>query len=271
MPKRKGHKVVNSFMVTIIAGIMITLQTQQPYPDRAKFLLELGKMQDGTPKDEVARILGKPERIVVEHVQEGSRDVSQETWLYGTDGPTGAATLAEFTVYDGKLAYHPVFGNPPATSVISECELRKGLHCILDTMPKELGMPDKAMSTWVVKAVNALLPFGEVKCKAIVNECGRIMEGPSLLNPFPYFVCYALFDPPQQPGYFDIFGPVWYAAVPKDHHAQPRWPIEIVDNVPIIRGQPMGGFGGFAPPFESQFDKLKNRIHLRKSPLSLPK
>ena len=258
-------------MVTLIAGIMITLQTQQPYPDRAKFLLELGKMQDGTPKDEVARILGKPDRIVVEHVQEGSKDVSQETWLYGTDGPSGAATLAEFTVYDGKLAYHPVSGNPPDTSVISEGELRKGLHCILDTMPKELGMPDKAMSTWVVKAVNALLPFGEVKCKAIVNECGRIMEGPSLLNPFPYFVCYALFDPPQQPGYFDIFGPVWYAPVTKDHHAQPRWPIEIVDNVPIIRGQPMSGFGGFAPSFESQFDKLKNRIHLRKSPLSLPK
>ena len=258
-------------MVALVAGIIIAYQNPQAYPDRAKFLLALGKLQDGTSKDEVVKVLGKPDKIVIEHIAEGSRDVSEETWLYGTDGSNGAATLARFTVYDGKIAYHPVNGNPPPTSVIAEAELRKGLHIILDTFPKDYSTPNKDLAVWVVKTVNALLPFGESKCKAIVGECGRLTEGYGQLDPNPYFLCYSLFDPPQNPGYFDVYGPVWYAPGPKDHLMQPRWPVEIINNVPIIHGKPLSGFGGFAPTFLSVFQQLRDRIHLRKSPLTLPK
>ena len=258
-------------MLPLFAGLLFTFQDSQPYPDRANFLHVLARLADGTPRAEILKSLGKPDRIEIGRGYEGNKVVPEETWLYGTDSPTGAATLARFTVYDGKLAYHPVSETSPPISVISEADLRKGMHIVLDSFPKEQSNGNKDISAWVVRVVNALLPFGEAKCKAIIGECGRLMEGYGQLDPCPYFLCYSLFDPPAKPGYFDIFGPVWYSPAPHDHLAHPRWPVEIVDNTPIIRGKPMGGFGGYAPTFISEYKKLRDRIHIRKSPLSSPK
>jgi hypothetical protein len=262
-------------MLALAAAYLIAFQKAGgPYPDRAKFLQALKALPDRAPQAEVLKALGKPDRV--EHLGFSTvvngQTFEEETWLYGTDGPTGAATLARFEIYDGKLAYHPVFADPPSTGVISESELRKGMHLILDSMPTDRDSENKGISVWVVKATNALLPFGEAKCKAIVGECGRIIESYSQLNPVPYFLCYSLFDPPRPPGYFDGNGPVWTVEEPpQDRLAYPRWPVEIVNNAPVIHGQPMGGFGGIAPSFGATFAQLRDRIHLRKSPLSPPK
>lgn len=245
----------------------------QAYPDRAKFLHALKALPDQAPAAEVIRVLGKPDRI--EHYDtfdfELKKQFPAEIWLYGTDTPKGAGTLAEFSVYKGKLAYHPVTDDPPPASVISEADLRKGMHTVLDSWPDENHDSNEQIARWVAKTVNALLPLGEAKCKAIIGECGRVRESSHQLAPGMFFLTYALFDPPASPGYFDIFGPVWDAHPPvEDHALYPRWPIEVIGNVPIIRGHPMGAFGGFAPSFGTEFPKLRSRVHLRKSPLTVP-
>ncbi len=216
------------------------------------------------------KALGKPDRVNRWTVYEGSRAVGVEDWLYGTDGPKGAATLASFQVVDGRIGYHPVNGWPPSTALISEADLRKGMHLVLDAEPAGYAAA-RERSRWVAKTVNGLLPFGEAKCKAIFGEVGRVLAGEHQLDPNPFFVCYALFDPPAKPGYFDSFGPVWSSNAPTDHLKYPRCPVEIIDNQPVVRGAPMGGFGGFAPSFQTEFDDLRSRIHLRSGPLTVPK
>ena len=257
-------------MVTLIAGIALALQAPVTYPDRALFLKKLASLPDGTARSQVLQVLGKPDRIDTSEASEGSRKFTEETWLYGTDGGKGAATLARFDIYDGKLAYHPVNGKPPSPSVISEVELRKGMHAILDNLPREGRSTNRSIEKWVVKAVNALLPLGEAKCKAILFESARILEGYSQLNPTPYFLCFSLFEPPAKPGYFDCSGLVWNTPFIENPLSQPRWPIEIVHDVPVLHGEPLGGFGGFFPSFQSRLPALIGQIHLRKSPLAMP-
>src|SRR5579863_5239362 len=156
-------------MLHALVAIAVLLQGPPPYPDRAKFVHALNSLPEHATKAQIREALGNPDRISAssEMVFNGKR-VLQETWLYGTDGPTGAATLAQITVFDGQLAYHPATVPPPPVSVISEGDLRKGLHIILDSMPAEPAPrePGNAtLSAWVVKTANALLPFGEAKCK----------------------------------------------------------------------------------------------------------
>lgn len=257
-------------MVSLAIAYLVTLrgagvsQLSPQYPDRKKFLQALRGLPDRAPKSEVLKALGKPDRIE-------RSSPNEETWFYGTDGPTGSATLARFEVYDGRIAYHPASGDPPPTTVISEAELRRGMHLVLDKMPRSYNTTNLDISKWMVKTVNALLPFGEAKCKAIAGECGHIMAGYAQLDACPYFLCYSLFDPPEPPGYFDDHGIVWDAPEPKDRSKTPRWPVEIILNTPVIRGHPLGAFGGYAPSFGTVFDDLRGRIHLRKSPLSAPK
>lgn len=256
-------------MLPVVAAIVLASLAPPTYPDRADFLRKLKALPERAPRAQVLATLGKPDRIESSSVTMNGKLETDETWFYGTDG-SGAATLARITVYEGKLAYHPVRESPPPTSVISEAELRSGLHTILDKMPSAYGDSNVDLERWVARSTNALLPFGEAKCKAIVGECGRLMEGYSQLNPCPYFLSFSLFDPPKPPGYFE-WGPVWDAPEPKDRLAHPRWPVEIVNNVPTIKGKPVGGFGGKAPSFELTFMELRPRIHLRKKPLTVPK
>jgi hypothetical protein len=258
-------------MNALFAGILVALQVPQVCPDRARFLHALEALPDGTPQAKVLQALGKPDRIENHgNVSIAGKPIADETWIYGTDGPHGAGTLTRFDVVDGKIAYHPVSASPPPTSVISEAELRKGMHIVLDAMPSDYGNTKTALSAWIVRSVNGLLPFGEVKCKAIIGECGRVLEGYSQLDACPYFLCYSLFDPPQPAGNFRDFPAVWDAPFPLDQSLQPRWPVEIVNNIPIIHGKPVGPFGGVAESFISGYKRVRDQLHMRKSALAPP-
>lgn len=243
----------------------------QAYPDRAKFLRDLKALPDQAPSAEVIRVLGKPDRVSSHGAIENGQSTTYETWYYGTDDKGGAATLAELSIYNGHLAYHPVSSDPPSTKVISEVELRRGMHIVLDRFPPTSSSSNEETAKWVAKSVNGLLPFGEAKCKAIISECGRITENSAQLCPWLYFLTYSLFDPPKPPGYFDGSKPVWVAPLPDNKRLQfPRWPVEIVNNMPVIHGGPIGVFGGYAPDFATVYPTIRDRIHLRKALLKVP-
>jgi hypothetical protein len=118
--------------------------------------------------------------------------------------------------------------------MFTEEELRSLLR-LLDTAPVLQGSRYNPLST--IRIVNRLQRLGKEKALAAIDEYLRVTPAPldSEANEGVFLVHRVLFDIPEPPGYMPV---MWVGApspeAPKDPKLLPRFPIVIVDDVPIL-------------------------------------
>lgn len=218
---------------------------------RITFGLAFQKLREGMPAVEVEGILGKADDIRTGRDPNGISSGVREVWCYGTDGHFTFPTLA--SVYfddDGKVK--SLFGTNGAESLVNKLgdgELNRLLRIISL-------VPGRTNPGTIIQAVNALQPLGKESGCAVLREYLRITmpydawwkihEGCDLeVNLF--LLVRALFDVPisgtrEVPDSYDVVrkgylrSPGLGATVPappNDRTAYPRFPLHIVDGVPL--------------------------------------
>jgi len=206
--------------------------------DRAAFARALAHVHPGMTAAQVRKVLGPPDDVRTEHDPGGiSATRTTEIWRYGTSGHLTFATLGTVHLMaDGKVQY--VFGGrgqPPRG--FPEPELRHLLG-LIDAVPSYSAPLDPAR---LIQAVNALQRLGKARALAAVDEYLRVS------SPFDddgregvFLLMRALFDVP--PGGMPVMA-VGAAATPTDPKALPRFPLVLVDDVPLklVSGYVVGG------------------------------
>ncbi len=211
--------------------------TSAPAP-RVAFSAKLGKVTAGMTADAVTKLLGAPDDIRTEHDPGGitaARTV--EVWRYGTHGHGTFGTLGTVHIQaDRKVQY--VFGGrgTPYTG-LPEPQLRHLLD-LLDAVPSYNATLEPMR---LVQAVNALVPLGKDRALAVVGEYLRVsseLDDPGREGVF--LVMRALFDVPATGMPAMMVGS---AATPTDPKALPRFPLVIVDDLPIklVAGYALAG------------------------------
>ena len=231
-------------------------------PNRAEFAKALAKVKPGQLATDVRARLGAPDDIKTEHDPGGiTASRTAEVWRYGTRGHLGFATLGTIHVQaDGKVQY--VFGARGAPPVgFGEADLRRLLE-LIDAVPSYNAQLDPLA---LIRAVDALQPLGKERALAAIDEYLRVSssfddggrEGVFLL-------LRALFDVPAS-GMPPMM--VGGAQVPTDPAALPRFPLAIVDDVPLklVRGFALAGEAEAPETDVAAFRKLGT---LRAKPLA---
>jgi hypothetical protein len=218
--------------------ILCVATTAAATPNRAEFAKALAKVKPGQLAKDVRARLGAPDDVKTEHDPGGiTASRTTEVWRYGARGHLAFATLGTIHVQaDGKVQY--VFGDRGAPPVgFGEADLRRLLE-LIDAVPSYNAQLDPLA---LIRAVDALQPLGKERALAAIDEYLRVSssfddggrEGVFLL-------LRALFDVPAA-GMPPMM--VGGAQVPTDPAALPRFPLAIVDDVPLklISGYSLAG------------------------------
>jgi len=237
---------------------------------RAEFAAAMAKVNEGSTQKEILNLLGKPDDVRTQADPGGiSRVHTKEIWCYGAKGHLSFPTLG--CVYiDENGRSQEVFGGsgqPPKADMFTEDELR-GLLRLLDTAPGLDGYSYNPLP--VIQIVNTLQPLGKEKALAAVAEYVRVSDewydfwGPRSGMFLVLAVCFDLPNGiyPDQAGGFGAPSP----GPPKDPGRIPRFPIAIIDNIPLML---VSGytFQGMATPMENVVDFYRAKGSIRATPL----
>ncbi len=258
-------------LFVLFAGGCIFPKGAPPDRSRAEFARALARIKENTPQSEVLAMLCQPDDVRTQFDPGGiSRVQTKEVWCYGTTGHLCFPTLG--CVYiDGSGRTQEVIGGqgrPPKSGLFTEDELRNLLR-LLDTTPKLEG--DSYDPLPVIQIVNTLQSLGREKALAAIGEYLRVSEpwsdrGSSL-------VFRVLFDLPD-----DIDRTKgWIIGVPeppgpKNPHQIPRFPIVLVDDVPLmlVEGYTIGSYlslKGNPTPVERDLEFFRRNGHFRSKAL----
>ncbi len=257
-------------VLLLFAGVLAQSQGAPQPRTRAEFVAAMAKTKEGMTEKEVLDILGKPDDIRTQFDPGGiSRVHTKEIWCYGVKSHLSFPTLG--CVYiDENARAQEVFGGkgqPPKPDMFTEDELRDLLR-LLDTAPGLEGYSYNPLP--VIQIVNTLQPLGKEKALAAIGEYIRVsdqwssFEGP---RSGLFLVLRVLFDVPKsvdpsQAGAFGAPSPPG----PKDPHRIPRFPIVLVDNIPLMLA---GGYSleGMATPMEEVLAFFRDNGQLHPEPL----
>lgn len=217
-----------------------TRNVAKPQPvqvDRAAFAGKLATIKPGMNRSAVERLLGPPDDVRTLRDPGGiSATRTVEIWRYGTAGHLSFPTLGRVHLMaDGTVQY--VFGGkgtPPPRSRMTEAALRRLLR-LLDRVPS-YSAAHRYNPRHLITAVNALHPLGKDKALAVIAEYLRVsswLDDPGRQGVF--LVLRALFDVPAPPGYqrgMMVGAPS--PPPPADLRSLPRFPLVIVDEVPLL-------------------------------------
>ncbi|MGB7747765.1 MAG: hypothetical protein WBN75_10810 [Verrucomicrobiia bacterium] len=218
----------------------------------------------------VIAILGQPDDVRTQFDPGGiGRVHTKEIWCYGTKGHLSFPTLG--CVYiDTSGRTQEIFGGrgqPPKPSLFKEEELQSLLR-LLDTSPGVEGYSYNPLP--LIQIVNTLQPLGKEKSLAVIGEYIRVSDrwshsmgaGNGL---FP--VLLVLFDFPDNidPRRAAAFG-MPEPAGPKNPHQIPRFPIAVVDDIPMML---IVGYSleGMLSPMEEVLEFFRNNGLFRSRPL----
>ena len=258
-------------VLLLFAGTLLQAQgTPHPH-SRAEFAAAMGKIMKGVAKKEIWDMLGKPDDIRTQFDPGGiSRVHTKEIWCYGTDGHLSFPTLG--CVYideDGRS--QEAFGgdgHPPDQNLFKEDELRNLLR-LLNTAPGLDGYSYNPLP--LIQIVNTLQPMGKEKALAAIGEYLRVSDpwsGHMGSRSGIFLVLRVLFDvpdniDPDNAGGFGMPSP----AGPKDPHRIPRFPIALVDDIPLML---VSGYAlsGMATPMDKVLGFFRDNGKLHPQPLT---
>jgi hypothetical protein len=238
-------------------------------PSRSKFAAKMARVKEGMPEQNVRKLLGKPDDVRTCRELNDETARTKEIWCYGTNGHLTFPTLG--CVYfdtEGKVQY--VFGGegkPPNAKLFREGELRDLLR-LIDKAPEANGNFYNPRT--IIRIVNRLQPLGKEKALAAICEYVRVASTwhSEARDSGLFLVLRVLFDVPADPGYLPpvIFGYPSPWGQPTDPKIMPRFPILLVDDVPLllVEGYHLGG----APePVETHVEYFRKKGRLRAIPL----
>lgn len=211
-----------------------------PARERAAFAAALATIKPGMKEEEVRRIVGAPDDVRSERDAGGiSAARTVEVWRWGTNGHLSFGTLGTVHVQADRTVQYVFGGAPPVATGIAEPELRRLLR-LLDAVPSYNATCEPLR---VIQAVNALQPLGKDRALAVIDEYLRVsswLDDPGREGVF--LVVRALFDPPagEKLPVMMVGAPT---PVPADMTAAPRFPLVLVEDIPlsIVRGYMLGG------------------------------
>ncbi len=236
---------------------------------RAEFASKLATIQPGTSARTVLDRLGPPGDVRTE-VDRGGICASrtEEVWAYGTHGHLSLGTLGTVHIQaDGQVQY--VFGgdvSPPAPA-LAEPELRRLLR-LLDAVPSyNAGGSHDPLR--LIQAVNALWPLGKELALAVISEYLRVSSwsesGAGQEGMF--LVLRTLFEVPAGERHPDMLVGGPSPAEPDDPDALPRFPLALVDDIPVSVVSGYFLFGQAQAP-EQHVSWYRERGVLRAAPLA---
>lgn len=211
-----------------------------PVRVRAEFAALLATIKPGMAETEVRGLLGPPDDIRTERDPGGiSAARTVEVWRYGTNGHLTFGTLGTVHLQADRTVQYVFGGKGSPVANIDEPELRRLLR-LLAAVPSYNHRCDPLR---LIQAVNALHRHGKATALAVIDEFLRVatmFDDPGREGVF--LVLRALFDPP--PG--QPLPPMMVGApspAPTDEKALPRFPLVIVDDIPLslVRGYMLGG------------------------------
>ena len=233
---------------------------------RAEFATALSEIGADTSERDVLAILGKPDDVRTQLDPGGiARVQTKEIWCYGPKGHLGFPTLGCVYIDEGDRT-QGVFGGkgrPPKPGLFTEEELQ-GLLRLLDTTPGLGGYSYNPLT--LIQIVNSLQPLGKEKVLAAMGEYIRVSDSWSgFRGPRSglFLVLMVLFDlpddlDPRRAGGFGAPSPPG----PKNPHQIPRFPIALVDDIPLML---VGGYSlaGMPTPMEDvlEFFSVNGQLH----------
>ncbi len=229
-----------SLALVILLVFACPLVRSQSIPQprtRTEFVAAMAKIKEGMTAKEVLDILGKPDDIRTQFDPGGiSRVHTKEIWCYGANAHLSFPTLGCVYMDEDGQAQEAFGGEgqPPPSNMFTEDQLRDLLR-LLDTTPALEGYSYNPLP--VIRIVNTLQPLGKEKALAAIGEYIRVSGGWDFENPHEgmFLVLRVLFDVPDNidPDQAGGFGAPWPCG-PKDPHRIPRFPIALVDDIPLM-------------------------------------
>jgi hypothetical protein len=236
--------VIGVGVLAVGAGTAQAAGEDRPTQDRAQFAALLARIKPGMKASAVRALLGAPGDVQTER-DPGGINLTEvaEIWRYGTAGHLTCGTLGSvYLTPSGRVKYvYGGRGKPPARALIAEPALRV-LMRLLDAVPSyQSGSPDPLA---LLRAVNALQRAGTDPALAAVAEYLRVtgtMDTPGRDGVF--LVLRTLFDAPAGQAFpvMMVGGPS--PAAPGAVAVAPRFPLLIVDDIPllVVFGYALGG------------------------------
>lgn len=259
----KSLTLRSAVLFLLLAVMSLDSQAAQADRSREEFAAAMAKIKEGTPESEVLALLGKPDDIRTKFDPGGiSRVGTKEIWCYDAKGHLGFPTLGCIYI-DENGRSQEVFGGqgqPPKPGLFKEEELRE-LLCILDTTPEPEGY-FHYNPLLVIRIVNTLQPLGAEKASAAIGEYIRVSDEFAYHREGIFLVLRVLFDVPEtiDPNKVGLGMPS--PAYPKDPHQIPRFPVALVDDIPLMLA---GGYSYEGSPISMEdvleFFKVNGRLH----------
>lgn len=250
--------------------------------DRASFAKKLAGAKGGMAEKDARALLGEPDEIrkpsdpnVLPKPGDPRMRITttrtREVWCYGQKAPGEFPVLGTVSIDDdGKVQYvSGGLGTPPDPKLLPEAELAELLRTI-DRAPAIQGWHfDPAR---LIEVVNALQPLGKDKALAALAEFLRVASDlyESEARDGVFLVLRALFEVPADPGYMPRMNIGATENEPTDDAGKkklPRFPLEVIDDVPILL---VNGYslGGVPQPPEEHVRWFRENATLRAKPLA---
>ncbi len=231
------HLLLVAILATSPVGGSPSTQPTSALPpvSRAEFAKQIKRVIVGMSADEVRALLGAPDDVrTPDDFGNQSFGDFKELWNYGTDGHNTFPTLGRVW-FDEKGKVRHIFGAeaaPPANGLIDETRLREVLRMI----DRVTGYGDDPLAR--IRAANALQRLGRERGTAALREYVRVRTSPTGHDNIQRDQGFALllrtlFEVPADPGYMPKVGG-FDPYPPEDPWIAPRWPIVIVDGLPLV-------------------------------------
>lgn len=198
-----------------------------------EFARALGAVKEGMAPADVEKLLGTPDDV--REKKDLPYFLSEHygrAWCYGTDRHLGFA-MRGMVIFDEAGPVFRVYGqgNPVPAGMFADAELRRLLE-LIDRAPDFDAAGYDPLP--VIQITNALQPLGKRKALAALTEYLRLAPDWTEARHGVFLVLRTLFDVPVPPGYMPpMFVGQPSPAKPKDPRTLPRFPIAILDDVPI--------------------------------------
>lgn len=252
-----------AIILTLLLASPLHLCAAEPLRNRREFITALNKIQEGMPEAEVRKLLGPPDDIRTHDDGEISWVNTREVWRYGTSGHLTTATLGEVVIGTQQQALH-VIGNGETLpeGMLEESQLRLLMEA-LGQIPQDGNYNPRT----VIRAVNLLQPLGKEKALAVIEEFAHRC-GDRAADSVDY-VMRVLFEVPPDPGYFPEMGMWIFRFDPAWKKRFPRYPLVIIDDIPLLVGHRAGSSGPGLDPAQL-VPYFRQHGVLRSKPLSPP-